>query len=113
MFLVLSGTLTEMTSYGCLVGANSRVMKQWQKKLFLSSDVQTYGMDRTHDDHVRWNQSEMEEKGYLEDSQIVRVLYVRSRGVDPGWTPGHVPPNIWRLWDIWDQRSAQYLGPNV
>ena len=36
-------------------------------------------MDRTHDDHVRWKQSEMEEKYYLKDSQIVRVLYVRSQ----------------------------------
>ena len=35
------------------------------------------------------------------------------RGVDPCWTPGHVPPNIWRPWDIWDQWSAQYLGPNI
>ena len=27
---------------------------------------------------------------------------ISSRDVDPGWTPGHVPPNIWRPWDIWD-----------
>ena len=38
---ILSGTLAETRSYGCLVGASSRVVEQWQK-ILLPGDVQTY-----------------------------------------------------------------------